>query len=90
MHHDFENIKQAFKDAGIDSKKTEFSITNYSLNTKLSFKFANISELLFFLNLNASANKERVNEINAMIVDAGLDPESFFYVNFFKPRVAEL
>ena len=89
MHHDFENIKLAFKEAGINSKKTEFSITNYSLNTKLSFKFANAAELLLFLNVT-SDNEEKVNEINAMIVDAGVDPQSFFYVNFYKPKVAEL
>lgn len=90
MHHDFETIKAAFREAGIDSKKTEFSITNYSLNTKLSFKFANADELLLFLNLNTSKDDEKVNEINAMIVDAGVDPKSYFYVNFFKPKVAEL
>lgn len=90
MQHNFETIHEAFKEAGVDSKKTEFSITNYSLNTKLSFKFNNANELLFFLNLSAHENSERIKEINAMIVDAGVDPNSFFYVNFFKPKVAEL
>jgi len=90
MQNNFESIKQAFKEAGIDSEKTEFSITSYSLNSTLSFKFANADELLLFLNVNANKDSERINEINAMIVDAGVNPVSFFYVNFFKPKVAEL
>ena len=90
MQHNFDTIYEAFKEAGVDNKKTEFSITNYSLNTKLSFKFNNVNELLLFLNLSAHDDSIRIKEINAMIIEAGVDPKAFFYVNFFKTKIAEL
>lgn len=88
MKENFNAITDAFLKAGIDSKKVEFSITEYSLNTKLSFKFNNLEELLLFLEVSASS--EKANAITAMVVEAGVDPEKYFYVNFFKPKVAEL
>lgn len=88
MKDSFNIITDAFHIAGIDSKKVEFSITEYSLNTKLSFKFSNMEELLLFLDV--SETSERANVIKAMVVEAGVDPEKYFYVNFFKPKVAEL
>lgn len=88
MNEGFNIIRDEFHKAGIDSKKVEFSITEYSLNTKLSFKFNNLDELLFFLEVSASS--EKANVITAMVVEAGVDPEKYFYVNFFKPKVAEL
>lgn len=88
MKDNFNMITDAFHKAGIDSKKVEFSITEYSLNTKLSFKFSNLEELLLFLDVDAVS--ERGNAVQAMVVESGIDPEKYFYVNFFKPKIAEL
>lgn len=89
MEDNFTTIKQAFEKAGIDIHKAGFSITEYSLNTKLSFKFENIEEFTAFLGLMPSDTK-KMEDIKAMIIEAGIDPDKFFYVNFFKPKVAEL
>lgn len=88
MKDNFNIITDAFHKAGIDSKKAEFSITEYSLNTKLSFKFDNLKEFLLFL--EAAETTERGNAIKAIVIEAGVDTEKYFYVNFFKPKVAEL
>lgn len=88
MKENFKPIKQAFEKAGVDVQKAEFSITEYSLNTDLSFKFDNLNELLSFLEI--SAHSEKFKAINAMIIDSGVDSNNFFYVNFYKPKVAEL
>lgn len=90
MEDNFKIMKDAFEKTGINIATAEFSITEYSLNTNLSFKFSNIDELLFFLGLSAPGDEERIENINAMVVDAGIDPNSFFFVNFYKPKVAEL
>ena len=89
MEDNFKTIKQAFENAGIDIHKAGFSITEYSLNTKLSFKFENSEEFTAFLGLTPSHTKKR-EDIKAMIIEAGINPDKFFYVNFFKPKVAEL
>lgn len=81
-------ITDAFHVAGIDNKNVEFSITEYSLNSKLSFKFNNINELLLFLDVLPTSEKGKV--VNAKFVESGIDPEKFFYVNFFKPKITEL
>lgn len=81
-------ITDAFHVAGIDNRNVEFSITEYSLNSKLSFKFSHINELLQFLDISATSQKGKT--VQAKFVESGVDPEKFFYVNFFKPKVAEL
>ena len=90
MEYNFKIMKDAFEKAGINISTAEFSITSYSLNTDLSFKFSNVDELLFFLGCSAPGDEKRIENINAMVVDAGIDPNSFFFVNFYKPKVAEL
>ena len=90
MEDNFKIMKDAFEKAGISIATAEFSITTYSLNTDLSFKFSNIDELLFFLGLSSPDDQERIENINSMVVDAGIEPNNFFFVNFFKPKVAEL
>ena len=90
MEDNFKIMKDAFEKAGVSIATAEFSITAYSLNTDLSFKFSNIEELLFFLGISAPGDAGRIEKINAMLVDAGIDPNSFFFVNFYKPKVAEL
>lgn len=90
MNENFTTINEAFKAAGIDVAAAEYSFTLYSLNTKLSFKFANLMEFLQFLALEPSLDFEKVQHIKSMFIEAGVDPDNFFYVNFFKPKVAEL
>lgn len=90
MKENFETIIQAFKKAGVDIPTVQFSITEYSLNTDLSFRFGNLSEFLLFLNLASPQDDERIDEIQSMFVETGVDPHKFFYVNFYRPKVAEL
>ncbi|MFP9098425.1 hypothetical protein ACLI09_05165 [Flavobacterium sp. RHBU_24] len=90
MDGNFETLKQAFATAGITIKDAGYSITPYSLNTPLSFKFNNLNELLHFLELSPDADTHKTEAINKMVLDAGLDANSFFYVNFFKEKIAEL
>ena len=91
MNQNFTTINQAFKDAGIDVATAQYSITDYSLNTNLSFKFSNLAEFLQFLGLDApSSDFEKVQHIKALFIEAGVDPDNFFFVNFFEPKVAEL
>jgi hypothetical protein len=90
MTENFETITKAFAKAGIDIPTAEYSITEYSLNTDLSFKFSNLEEFLSFLTISAHSGEEKIKKISAIVVDAGIDPNSFFYVNFYKPKVAEL
>jgi hypothetical protein len=90
MDGNFETLKQAFATAGINIKDAGYSITPYSLNTPLSFKFNNLDELIAFMELSAPGNTETINTVSKMVNDAGLDANSFFYVNFFKQKLAEL
>ncbi|WP_294823457.1 hypothetical protein [uncultured Flavobacterium sp.] len=87
MTDNFKTITDAFANAGVDVHTAEYSITEYSLNTPLSFRFTNLAELLLFLRANDVAKTEK---IKAMVVEANIDPNNFFYVNFYKPKVAEL
>ncbi|MHA3789122.1 hypothetical protein ACX0HA_12990 [Flavobacterium hauense] len=88
MKQDFTLISDAFISAGIDNKNVEFTITEYSLNSRLSFKFINIEELLLFLDVTAPSKKEM--DIRSKFLENGIDPDKYFYVNFFRPKVAEL
>lgn len=90
MKENFKIISDAFIEAGIEIKKVEFKITEYSLNTSLSFKFENLDEFFEFLQLSIPADDEKKERITLMLVDEGIDPKDFFYVNFYKPKVAEL
>jgi len=88
MNQNFTLISDAFLTAGIDTKNVEFTITEYSLNSRLSFKFNNIEELLLFLDVTAPSKREM--DIRSKFIENGIDPDKYFYVNFFKPKVAEL
>lgn len=90
MKENFKIIQDAFEEAGVTITTAEYSITPYSLNTKLSFKFNSLEELLEFLGLNESQADPKAEAVKAMFAKEGLDPNSFFYVNFYKPKVAEL
>lgn len=90
MTDNFKIISEAFQHAGVDVHTAEYSITGYSLNTNLSFKFSNLDEFLTFLGLALGAENAKAEKISALLVEAGIDPANFFYVNFYKPKVAEL
>ena len=90
MNQDINTIREAFKKSGIDINTAEYSITEYSLNTDLSFKFNNLDEFLAFLDFSASDDSGKVQQISARLLEAGVNPDKFFYVNFYKPKVAEL
>lgn len=89
MKENFKIIIQAFEKAGIDMPTVEYSITQYSLNTELSFRFENLEEFLHFLNLTPDDN-EKITLIKTMMIEEGIEPNNFFYVNFYRPKVAEL
>ena len=65
-------------------KELDFNITNYSLNTKLSFKFDNIAHFLEFLKLSQSVGDEKTKVIEATMLELNIKPTDFFYVNFFE------
>jgi len=88
--YNFVAINDAFQKAGIAVASAEYSFTAYSLNTPLSFKFENLEEFVAFLSLDTTKDKVKAEHIKVMLADAALDPNTFFYVNFFKPKVAEL
>lgn len=90
MDGKFETLQQAFSTAGITLTEAEYSITPYSLNTPLSFKFGSLKELLAFLELGSEVAPEKRDAIAKLVTDAGIDANSFFYVNFYKPKLAEL
>lgn len=91
METTFENIYALLEKEKISLKDVRFSITAYSLNTKLSFKFDDANDLKEFLSNGENALSETdIQQIDKMIIDAGLKPETFFYVNFYKKKVTEL
>jgi hypothetical protein len=101
MNDNFKNIIDSLiKNGFIESEenvkdlgnKLDFKITQYSLNTDLSFKFLNSEDFVNFLNYSSSEEitKEKIGLINATILEQNLDPNDFFYVNFYKKEVNEL
>jgi len=89
MKENFETMLSVFKEAGINLKSAGFSITQYSLNTDLSFKFRNLKEFIEFLCLDGD-DQEKIKTVYALMAETGLSPRDFFYVNFYKPKVTEL
>jgi hypothetical protein len=90
MKENFKMIAEAFEKAGVEINRAEYSITTYSLNTNLSFKFNNVDEFLEFLQLTGAGDEKKVEEVNSILIKEGIDPSGFFYVNFFKTKVVEL
>lgn len=90
MNENLSSINDAFKKWGIDVATAQYSITEYSLNTNLSFKFSSLTDFLAFLEINKAGDESKAEMIKAKIVEAGVNPDSFFYVNFYKPKIAEL
>ena len=63
----------------------DYKITPYSLNTTLSFKFDNLNHFTEFLtHSDADTSTEKLALISTTLIELGLDPNQFFYVNFFE------
>lgn len=92
MKENFITILNAFKQAGVKLSTAQFSITEYSLKTQLSFKFEDLEEFLEFLNLDEDDEVDggKVESVKAALTEKSIDPNNFFYVNFYSPKVAEL
>lgn len=90
MENNFDELVKMFKKEGVDIRNAEYNITEYSLNSELSFRFEHVDHLIGFLDAHGDASQEAKENINALLVKEGLDPDKPFYVNFFKPKVAEL
>ncbi|MXN89922.1 hypothetical protein GR160_01670 [Flavobacterium sp. Sd200] len=90
MNLNIDTINNAFKKWGISTATAQYSITEYSLNTDLSFKFNGLNEFASFLGIDTATDTAKTEMIKAKIIEAGVNPESFFYVNFYKSKVAEL
>lgn len=92
MEENFKAIANALDEAGLKSsvenktgKPVDFKITPYSLNTKLSFRFANIDEFVGFIGLTTEEPlPEKITQIQSALIELGLNPSEFFYVNFFE------
>lgn len=65
-------------------KELDFNITNYSLNSKLSFKFDNLSHFMEFLNLSQSVDDDKKKVLEATMFELNIKPTDIFYVNFFE------
>ena len=92
MKENFKAISQALTKAGFknmleqkEGKSLDFKITPYSLNTPLSFRFDNFNDFTEFLVLsNGATSEERAALIHNAFAELGLNPDEFFYVNFFE------
>lgn len=66
-------------------KALDFNITPYSLNTALSFKFDHLNHFIEFLQMHSSKNvSNKATALKATLMELGLDPNEFFWVNFFE------
>lgn len=61
----------------------EYKFTEYSLNSIFSFKFDNLNHFISFLELDAETDTQEITLLEKMFKDLGLDPNSFFYINFY-------
>lgn len=77
-------IKEGFHQLQ-EKKALDFKITPYSLNSKLSFKFENLEHFKEFLKIsNHQTNPDELALLDGALLQLGLKPDSFFYVNFFE------
>lgn len=82
VHEGFHNLTEKKEQQG---RPLDFKITPYSLNTKLSFKFDSLEHFIAFLELHhISGLEEKTAVLQVTLNELGLDPEQFFYVNFFE------
>lgn len=71
-------------------KPYAYKFTPYSLNTPLSFKFENLDHFIEFLrHSEADTSPEKLSLIHTTLLELGLDPNQFFYVNFYEDEKDE-
>jgi hypothetical protein len=86
MEENFKAVSDALSAAGLKGsaetktgKPVDFKITPYSLNTKLSFRFANLSAFSRFLQLTGEEiDEEKLGMIRSALIELGLKTEEFF------------
>jgi len=92
MEENFKAVSDALSAAGLKGsaesktgKPVDFRITPYSLNTKLSFRFANLNAFIRFLQITGEElSEEKLGMVRSVLIELGLKPDEFFYVNFFE------
>lgn len=94
MNDNFRNILDTLIKEGFHSltekkehegRPLDFKITPYSLNTKLSFKFESLDHFIAFLKLHdANDLDQKTSVLQTTFTDLSLNPNEFFYVNFFE------
>ncbi len=92
MKENFKIVSDALESAGLKTSledaagnPLDFKFTPYSLNTKLSFRFENADEFVEFLHASGSrVDDQRLTQINTALIEINLNPNIFFYVNFFE------
>lgn len=68
-----------------EGKPLDFKITPYSLKTKLNFKFDNLDHFIEFLKLHDTTDLDKKTAVcQVTFNELGLNPNEFFYVNFFE------
>jgi len=88
MKENYKSIAEALTEAGFKTSleqsegiPLDFKITPYSLNSKLSFRFENLDDFTAFLSQTGHVD---VEALQGSFFDLGLDPNNFFWVNFFE------
>lgn len=96
MNEQFKTISESLIKEGFQSltekpgKSLDFNITPYSLNTAMSFKFENLPHFLEFLQMHNPKNvTKKTTALKATLMEIGLDPNEFFWVNFFESGKSE-
>ena len=60
-----------------------YKITEYSLNTTFSFKFDNLAHFIEFLSQHQPIEQQETALLENVLKDLNLQPNSFFFVNFY-------
>lgn len=61
-----------------------YKITEYSLNTTFSFKFDNLAHFIEFLSQHQPIEQQETALLENVLKDLNLQPESFFFINFYE------
>lgn len=78
----FQSLTDAKEEEG---RPLDYKISAYSLNTSLSFKFNNLAHFIEFLKLHRMSDlTEKSTLLQTTLMELSIDPNNFFYVNFFE------
>lgn len=73
-------IRSAFPQVG----QFSYKITEYSLNAMFSFKFDSLAHFTTFLQEHHTVSEQEHLLLQNTLKDLNLEPNSFFYINFFE------